>query len=851
MDELLNDFLIETAESIEAAGQQLVLFESDPGNKAIVAQIFRLIHTIKGTCGFLGLPRLEQLTHATEAMIGRLRDGAAATPEMVSLILASVDRVKFILAWLESDAKEPAGDDDDLITAMRIEVAATDVSPPTAKGPTELVAEVQSPVVDVKASPQPPLAHANEASRSETIRVAVGALELIMALVSELVLTRNQLLEITRHQEDTVIKAPLQRLSALTTDLQDAVMRARMQPVGRLFSSLPRLVRELSIETKKKLRLVVKGADTELDRQLIDLIRDPLTHLLRNCADHGIEPANVRLAADKPEAGTISVRAAHEAGYITIEVSDDGRGLAVEAIRARALARGLTTPAEIERLAPEEIHRFIFAPAFSTAASVTSISGRGVGLDVVRSNIEAIGGSVSVSTTAGKGTKFTLRIPLTLAIAPALIVESGGHRFALPQHSVTEAVGIDEESPHSIEKVQGSLLLRLRDEVVPVTNLAAILGLEREGASSDAGGLVVVMQAGTCAFGVIVDAVSDVQEIVVKPLGASLAHIEAFSGHTILGDGSVVLILDPIGIAAHLGLVRSTDYGPGRTVEAFVPTEEKMRFVLFRAGPGALKAIPLSLISRIESIAASAIQHSDGVYVTCHQGQLMPLVHVFALQNQPIAAANPILVLGVGGENMGLIVDEIIDVVEARLSIEIAGASVGIIGTAQIDDEIVEVVDATHFMQMGRPNAFARGFANRFRVLLVDDRPFFLDMLAPLLKATGYQVTTASSGHEALGFIEKGARFDAIITDTDMPDMTGYALARRLNEDPHRPPVPIIALAAHAAPAVVQAAAASGMYGAVGKFDRAGLLAMLGEVLESHDLNRHALESRIIGDVAA
>ena len=851
MDELLNDFLIETGESIEAAGQQLVLFENDPSNKAIIAQIFRLIHTIKGTCGFFCLPRLEQLTHATEALIGRLREGAAATPETVSLILAAVDRVKFILACLENDAKEPDGDDTDIITAMRIEVSAADVSPSSNKSPTEPATEVRSSAAGVKANPQPPSPPANDSSRSESIRVAVDALERIMLLVSELVLTRNQLLEITRHQEDAVIKAPLQRLSALTTDLQDAVMRARMQPVGRLFLSLPRLVRELSVETKKRLRLVAKGADTELDRQLIDLIRDPLTHLLRNCADHGIEPASVRLAAGKPEEGTITVTAAHEAGYITIEVSDDGRGLDIEAIRARALARGLTTPAALEQASPEEICRFIFAQGFSTAASVTNISGRGVGMDVVRSNIEAIGGSVSVSTTAGKGTRFTLRMPLTLAIAPALIVESGGHRFALPQHSVTEAVGIDEESPHSIEKVQGSLLLRLRDEVVPVTSLDSILGLEREEPSLGAAGLVVVMRVSTCAFGIIVDSVSDVQEIVVKPLGASLAHLEAFSGHTILGDGSVVLILDPMGIASHLGLERSTDYGPGRTAEAFIPTEEKTRFVLFRAGPGALKAVPLSLISRIESVAASAIQMSDGIHVTRHQGQLMPLVRVSALADLPIAASSPILVLGIGGESMGLIVDEIIDVVEAHLSIEIAGASVGIIGTAQINDEIVEVVDATHFMQIGRPNAFARGFANRFRVLLVDDRPFFLDMLAPLLAAVGYQVTTAASGHDALGFIEKGARFDAIVTDTDMPDMTGYALARRLSEDARRPPVPIIAMAAHAAPAVVQAAAASGMYGAVGKFDRAGLLAMLSEILEAHDLNKHALESRVIGDVAA
>jgi two-component system, chemotaxis family, sensor kinase CheA len=850
MDELLNDFLIETAESIETAGQQLVLFENDPSNKAIIAQIFRLLHSIKGTCGFLGLTRLEQLTHTAEALIGRLRDGTPSTPQAVSLILAAVDRVKFILISLENDAREPEGEDNDLIAAIQVQLAIMEGAARTADVGVGSAAGPDTPVAGINDKTRPSSASPKD-SRAETIRVTVDTLERIMLLVSELVLTRNQLLEITRHQEDTATKAPLQRLSALTTDLQDAVMRARMQPVSRLFSTLPRLMRELSFETRKKIRLVTKGADTELDRQLIDLIRDPLTHLLRNCADHGIEPAQERLAAGKLEEGTISVNASHEAGYIIIEVSDDGRGLNIEAIRERALARGLTTPGALEEMSQEEICRFIFAPAFSTATSVTNISGRGVGMDVVRTNIEAIGGSVSLSTTPGKGTRFTLRIPLTLAIAPALIVEAGGHRFALPQHSVIEAVGTGKESTHAIEMVQGSLILRLREEVIPVLDLENSLELKSKTVSIDGSSLVVVMRVNTRSFGIVVDTVSDVQEIVVKPLGASLAHLEIFSGHTILGDGSVVLILDPTGIAERLGLERSSEYASARMTEVFTPAEEKTRFVLFHAGPGAIKAIPLSLISRIESVTASAIKWSDGMYVMRHQKQLMPLVRVFAREEAPIAATNPILVLGVGGESMGLIVEEIVDVVEAHLALEIAGTSVGIVGTAQINDEVVELVDVTHFMQIGRPNAFARGFANRFRILLVDDKPFFLDMLAPLLTAVGYQVTTATAGRDALSLIEKGARFDAIVTDTDMPDMTGYALARELAENSRSRATPIIALAAHAAPAVVQAAAASGMCGAVGKFDRAGLLALLGQILESHDLNRHALESRIIGDAAA
>jgi two-component system, chemotaxis family, sensor kinase CheA len=854
MDELLNDFLVETTEHLEAAGEQLVLFERDPSNGGAIGKIFRLFHTIKGTCGFLGLSRLENLTHVTESVIGRLREGVPATPETVSLILTAVDRVKFILAWLANTAKEPDGDDTALIEALQANLSSSATSLAPARSELPARSDRTSPAeTGENVSPEFAAASGLTApdgpkSRPETIRVAVGALERIMILVSELVLTRNQLLEITRHREDVTVKAPLQRLSSLTTDLQDAVMRARMQPVGRLFASLPRLVRELAVELKKKLYLVTEGADTELDRQLVELIRDPLTHLLRNCADHGIEAPDKRLALGKPEEGTIKVTATHEAGYITIDVSDDGRGLDLERIRYKALAKGLVGATEAKNLSDDEVAQFIFAPGFSTSQSVTSISGRGVGMDIVRDNIESIGGSISLTTKAGKGTRFSLKIPLTLAIAPALIVEARGHHFALPQHSVIEAVRIDLESGHSLERIQGSLVLRLRDEVLPVADLESVLDLESKGV--EVGPLVIVMRVNSRAFGIIVDAVTDVQEIVVKPLGASLSQLEVFSGHTILGDGSVVLILDPTGIAGRIGFERATDYTVGRSVEAFVPVDENTRFILFRAGAGSPKALPLSLVARIETVPASEIRRSDGGFVMQHNSQLMPLVPLINPDQTSGVESYPVLVLGIGGESMGLLIEEIIDVVEARLDIQIAGVSPGVIGTAEVRGEVAEILDATHFMRMGRPNAYFRGFANQFRILLVDDKPFFRDMLAPLLIAAGYRVTTAASGEDALAIFDKGAHFDAVVTDTDMPNMSGYAFAHRLLSDSRHTGLPVIALAAHAAPSVVQAAAESGMCGAVGKFDRPALLEMLGRILESHHLNKHDLESSVIGAAA-
>ncbi|HWG03957.1 MAG TPA: chemotaxis protein CheW [Beijerinckiaceae bacterium] len=854
MDELLKDFLVESAEHIESVANELVQFERDPTDARIIASIFRLVHTVKGTCGFLSLPRLARLAHTTEALIGRLRDGAPATHQRVSLILAAIDRIKFILAELESNASEPHGDDADLIAALDGELG------PEPKVQEELeaiplpqpVPELQNeiPVGGNPAAPQSNPDSQRSIRGPATIRVSVTVLERIMTLVSELVLTRNQLREITRRLGDDPIKAPLQRLSSLTSDLQDAVMRARMQPIGRLFSNLPRLVRDLAGEVGKKIELVTSGSDTELDRQLIELIRDPITHMIRNCADHGIEPPAERRAAGKPEAGTIQVSAAHEAGHINIVVSDDGRGLDVGRIRAKVRSLALAGEAELTRMGDDEVCAFIFAPGFSTARQVTNISGRGVGMDVVRENIEAIGGTVALSTVMGRGTSFTLKIPLTLAIAPALIVEAAGNRFALPQHAVLEAVSTGPGSSGRIERVHDALVLRLRDDVLPVVDLGRLLRLKPAQKVVEKDQLVVVMRIGSLTFGVIVDAVSDVQEIVVKPLGASLTRLPMFSGNTILGDGSVVLILDPHGVAASLGLDGSNNFSVAAAQQEFTPPREPTRLILFRAGSGTLKALPLSLVARIETISGAQVVTADGITVTQHQGRLMPLVTVGGTDYQT-GTQWPVLVVGVGGEPMGLLVSEIVDIVEDYLDIQIAGANAGTIGTANIRGEPTDILDVAHYMRLARPEAFERGHARRFHVLLVDDKQFFRDMLTPVISAAGFEVTTVASGREALALFGKGAIFDAVITDIDMPEMDGYALAYKILEDPQRRSLPILALDAHAAPAVRRAAEAAGMRGAVGKFDRAALVAALAAMLDATAFNKHAIESRVIAEAAA
>lgn len=854
MDDLLSDFVTETSEHIEAATSQLVEFENDPTNLPIVSSIFRLFHTIKGTCGFLGLERLESLTHATEAVVSRLRDGTKPTPELVSLILLAVDRVKMILSGIESTGSEPTGDDNDLISALDRHLAALDgpLEAQPGETPAPMADATLGAVVTAEAHPAPDARlDAEKHKRNETIRVEVASLERIMVLVSELVLTRNQLLELNRRQEDEAVKAPMQRLSALTSDLQDSVMRARMQPLSRVFARLPRLIRELSVETGKKLILQMDGGETELDRQLIEVIRDPLTHILRNAADHGIETPEARLATGKPEAGTIRISASHEAGYISVSIADDGRGLDLEKIKAKALARGLVSAADLEQMPAEAVSRFIFLPQFSTAATVTSISGRGVGLDVVRDNIETIGGSITVTSTLGKGTSFNLKIPLTLAIAPALIIECGEHRFALPQQSVVEAIGFGEGSPHKAEYVQDRLVLRLRDKVLPLADLRELFKFDGGATRPETANLAVIIRFGVQSFGILVDSVADVQEIVVKPLGPSLSHLHYFSGHTILGDGSVVLILDPVGIAKKLNLTQALELGVQHIPERFIPPREKTRLILFRSGEGALKAVPLSLISRIESSGTNALEVSDGQLVMQHRGFLMPVLRID--EHHPVEQKRdqPVLVLGIGGESVGLMVDEIVDIVEDFLDIEIASVRQGTIGSARIREMVVEIIDISHFVKSARPDAFARGLVNRFSILLVDDRLFFRDMLAPILTAAGYRVTTANSARDALFLLSRGAIFNAIVTDTDMPDMDGYTLAQEIKRNPRYTEIPIIALAAHAAPIIEEAAKASGMCGVVGKFDRAALLSMLRRQLGAHSLGSHELEERIIREHAA
>jgi two-component system, chemotaxis family, sensor kinase CheA len=868
MDDLLADFLTETNESLADLDIALVKLERTPDDSATLSLIFRLVHTIKGTCGFLGLPRLERVAHAAENVLGQVRDGLLpVTPDLVSNILFAIDRIKAIIAGIAATETEPAGDDAALIAALDAVSAGQAPSPPATLAAPKLVALAAPP-----AEPPPPADATSEAAveapiSGQTIRVGVDVLEDLMTLVSELVLTRNQLLQLARAQENPAFAVPLQRLSQITSDLQEGVMKTRMQPIGNAWNKLPRLVRDLACDLDKKIELVMMGADTELDRQVLELIKDPLTHMVRNSGDHGLESPAERLAAGKPETGRITLNAFHEGGHIIIEIADDGRGLNLAGIRKKVLAQGLATPGELEGMSEAQIQRFIFRAGFSTAAAVTAVSGRGVGMDVVKTNIERIGGAIDLKSVEGHGTTFTIKIPLTLAIVSALIVESAGERFAIPQISVMELVRArvevsaesDNDGEPVIERIDGTPVLRLRDRLLALVNLNTLLQL---GTAQDApathqtesdGRLhIVVAQVGASLLGIIVDRVFDTEEIVVKPVAPILRHITMFSGNTILGDGSVIMILDPNGIARATGIgsgdTRMADtIGTGRIATAGMA--ERTSMLLFRAGGAETKAVPLALVARLETIESSKIESSDGQPITQYRGRLMPLVAMAGAVDMQRTRQMVLVFTDVdralGRDRcMGLVVDEIVDVVEEHLKIELAAERPGLLGTAVIAGKATDLIDTGYWVMQAFNDWFSShengGRAQASRILVVEDSDFFRQMLAPALSAAGYEVTAAASAEEALRLRDAGVMFDAIISDIEMPNMDGVTLVRRLRADGPWMELPVIALTAHTTAGSIEAGRDAGFTDYVKKFERDALLASLRQCLATECPTRMA-----------
>jgi len=826
MDDLLRDFLMESAENLGRLDNDLVDLERRPDDPTPLHSVFRTIHTIKGTCGFLGLARLELLAHSAESVLDALRSGRLQVRDsLISDVLASVDRIKHILDVLERTEAEPDGTDADIIAHLDAWLEPAEASAesaslgsvvaPTHEDPTDVTTEAAAspsasaatpiaiepaPATPAMESPDTSPDHRSNLADS-TLRVGVGLLDELMNLVGELALSRNQLIQLAGVNEQSEFVNPVQHLNRVTTDLLDAVLRTRMQPIGNAWTKLPRVVRDLAAASGKQIALSMHGAETELDRQILQAIQDPLTHMIRNSADHGVESPAERRAHGKADGGTIRLVARHEGGHVIIEICDDGRGIDVSRVRQKAIERGLVRAEAAASLSDTQVLRFIFEPGFSTADKVTNVSGRGVGMDVVRSNIESIGGSVELQSECGRGTTVRIRIPLTLAIISALLVGTAGETFAVPQIGIVELVRVTEEQRHLVELVHGAQFYRLRDTLLPLVPLHALLGLEATSSSDTSS--IVVCQVGDTRFGLVVDEVFDTAEIVVKPIGRLVKQLQAYAGCTITGDGRVIMILDPAGVAAMAAISSRSASQQEAQAEAEAARrradDATETVLLFDAGYDALQAVPLAVVARLEEFAAADFEQADGQHLVQYRGSLMPILPANPSMQLRAVASRPVIVFSDGERTIGLAVDAIRDIVEDQLRIERRAQRPGVLGVCVIEGRATEVIDTDHFLQTAFPDWHRHvppaGDATASpQVLVVDDSRFFLGLLAPALRTAGFSVSTATSGDAALARLDAGERVDVLVSDIEMAGLDGFSLARAIRARPQHRAMRLVAL---------------------------------------------------------
>lgn len=794
MDDIVKEFLVESYENLDRLDQDLVVLEKDPRSKETLANVFRTIHTIKGTAGFLAFGRLEGVAHVAENLLSRLRDGVLLfNPEITSALLAAVDAVRSMLREIETTGQTAETDYSALIERLTLiagksvaPTAARPASPPVAPvvappapsvspasalpleasikpliqpmaaapssppSPEEAAAPapaVTSPLAPPPTSPSPvPAAGQPETPRSpapvevvskgegcacggarerrdeavsdSTIRVDVGLLDKLMNLVGELVLSRNQVLQFAGQSSDSAFLATSQRLNLITTELQGSVMKTRMQPIGNVWSKLPRVVRDLATACGKEVRIEMDGKETELDKTIIEAIKDPLTHVVRNSVDHGIETPEVRIAKGKPAEGCLKMRAYHEGGQVNIEITDDGAGIDCERVKQKAIQRGIVTADLATRMSEHEVLHLIFLPGFSTAEKVTNVSGRGVGMDVVKTNIEKIGGTVDLQSRRGEGTTLKIKIPLTLAIIPALIVTSGGDRFAIPQVNLLELVRLEAEQARTqIEFVHGAPIYRLRGQLLPLVYLNRELKLTppNEAARAGAPVSIVVVQADGHGFGLVVDEINDTEEIVVKPLGKQLKGVVSFAGATIMGDGRVALILDVMGLAQRANVVSEVRDRSllDSNAQARKKSDARQTLLLFEAGQGSRMAIPLSMVARLEEFSPSAVEYSGAQEVVRYRNQILPLIRVAKhIPEVRASASDPTALMQVvvyteQGRSVGLVVNRISDIVQEAITVKRHSAGNGIFGSVVIQDRVTDLLDVQAIIRAADPTFYA------------------------------------------------------------------------------------------------------------------------------------------------
>ncbi len=751
MDDLIKDFLVESYENLDRLDRDFVELEKNSSTE-ILGSIFRAIHTIKGTCGFLAFSKLEAVSHAGENLLSLLRDGQLQVSQPITdALLAMVDAIRQMLASVEANGTEGERDDSALIEMLgRLQRGETPGPTPareTAREPEKkkrrrkktsspsaaIVAQSLDQVSGVTpghadeeaalpiremADAGPGQAESKTSAVSDsTVRVDVGLLDKLMNLVGELVLSRNQIMQFAATQEDATFTATSQHLNLVTGELQEGVMKTRMQPIGNVWNKFPRVVRDLAAFCGKQVRVEMEGAETELDRTIIEAIKDPLTHAVRNSVDHGVETPEERIAAGKPPEGCIRLRAFHEGGQVNIEISDDGGGINPEKVRDKALRKGHITSEQAARMSERELVNLIFAAGLSTADKVTNVSGRGVGMDVVKTNIEKIGGTVDVQSKLGQGTTLKVKIPLTLAIIPALMVTTGGDQYAIPQVSLLELVRVrGRDAAKAIEMVHGAPVYRLRGNLLPLIYLNRELHVESKTQSAAVN--IVVLQADGQQFGLVVDSINDSKDIVVKPLGKHLKGISVFSGATILGDGKVALILDVIGVSQSANVVSETRERTisNMTTAAQETSGERQALLICRYNRDDRIGIPLSMVARLEQFPLSAVERSGAHEVVQYRGEIMPLVRLSQVlggndYGDDHKTSIDVVVYCGQGKSVGLVVDRITDIVEERVTVKAERHGGHLLGAAVVQGKVTDILDVRGVIGSADPSYLAQSEA--------------------------------------------------------------------------------------------------------------------------------------------
>jgi two-component system, chemotaxis family, sensor kinase CheA len=903
--EEVREFLIESNENLGVLDCEIVELEKNPADEQLIASVFRTIHTIKGTCGFFGFDILGSITHVAENILGQVREKQRPlTPELVSLVLQTVDVVKLVLGNIEERGEE--GEDvyeslrqrlDDAYNFQTASGSSPSDSPmlPEKAAVSHLAAasalrsEGLSPQSELSAADQDLLeatpgneaapvnepeerfsaaiagpgidldvkepreggsaaSSANSAAGS-TIRVDVTLLDKLMNLVGELVLARNQILQGTTSQSGASTGAA-QRLNLITSELQEGVMRTRMQPIGGVWNKLPRVVRDLASEVGKQIEIQMEGAETELDKTIIEAIKDPLTHIVRNSCDHGIERADVRLSKGKKPTGTILLRAYHEGGHVNIEISDDGAGIDPERVKRKAVEKGLIRAEQASAMSEWEALRLIFLPGFSTAEKITSISGRGVGMDVVKTNIEKIGGAVDLFNRPGSGgaaggSTVKIKIPLTLAIIPGLIVNlnstrtTGGvkvkreDRFVIPQANLLELVRLEgAEDRKQIESIQGTEVYRRRGKLLPLTYLSRVLGLPPVEQDNDVLN-IVVLQAEDTAFGLVVDGVSDTQEIVVKALGKQLKALSCYVGATIMGDGKIALILDVPGLG-RLANILSQSLERSRT-EAKVSEsvkDQSQTLLLFSAGRFPRLVVPLSMVARLEEFASSKVQYAAGQPVLHYRDAILPLVSVGAMLDRGSSDAAmerdslQVIVFSEGNRHVGLVVDEIQDIVEEAITVKRASSSFGLLGSGVVGGKITDFIDLGALLQAAignHPDSFSSHVRVTSSVLIADSSKIARGALRAYLEMSGHHVFEASTLEEAVDLLSRNP-VQVVLTAGLLADATGGELLDAIRGRDQLASVAVLEFAGEDGTASGTSRRGEHFDGAVSRDDREGLV---------------------------